>query len=409
MVWLGESGRAKRYARYLLVGFGVGNAILAGRPGLAQIPASWGSPENRRLTVRPHEMATGTRTAQAGVHAVDSIPDFWVYVPQLCVGTRRCPLVVSLPGGGVLSTELLAFHRGMADRYGMLLLTTQERDQAERDIDAALKQVLRKYAIDSDKIALEGFSNGGSSALWLGRGNLDVFSRIAPQSPGWFSGEDGPLNPATQFFVAGGLSEAGSPFFQYPIRAAQELRRAGHRVKQVVGLRGHTTTEEERALLWQWLQESWGMPGPAGPVPPPPAPAPRLAADALPLLTNQALVQWLTFLQKTGGRFPERSAVDLLKEVTIPVGQERLSALIRDIPALAARDTVVAGVLAEIGLTAQQAEAYWIALISAKATSGAGVLGVGSVAATSVLGRNVEFLDTHRDELVSWSEMWNTP
>ena len=44
-----------------------------------------------RLTVRPHEMATGTLNAQAGKTVLAGFPDYFVYVPQQCVGTKRMP------------------------------------------------------------------------------------------------------------------------------------------------------------------------------------------------------------------------------------------------------------------------------------------------------------------------------
>ena len=52
--------------------------------------------------------------------------------------------------------------------------------------DAALQLVLRTFAIDPDKIAVAGTALDGGYALFLGRNNTDVFSRVA----GGLAGQD---------------------------------------------------------------------------------------------------------------------------------------------------------------------------------------------------------------------------
>jgi len=279
-----------------------------------------------RLSVRPRAMATGTRTVQAGVQLLDSLRQTLVYVPPQCVGTHRCPLVVVLGGAAIRSREMvnpgrvLAYRSPFADQYGMILLApdaiaapgiwdvldglsdgttegsrtplgmrvTQFRDADVRNIDAALKQVLRQFAIDPDKIAVEGFSNGGSYALFLGRNNPQVFSRIAAVSPTFPMEVDDPPHTTTQLFISGGIAE-GPSIMQMWLRIATLLRHEGHQVEMVPGLRGHVDYRLDKDYEWGWLAQSWASPKShdTGRV------APGAAAD--PILTVELLTKMTTF------------------------------------------------------------------------------------------------------------------
>jgi phospholipase/carboxylesterase len=167
------------------------------------------------------------------------------------------PLVVILHGGGGDSHEQMDWMREFAEKNDMIMLVPTATAPGRWDviynyagqgdgeypdvknIDAAMKQVLRKYAIAPDRIALAGMSDGGSYSLFLGRANMDIFSRIAPLSPSIYYNEPGPQNSQTQFFLAGGLLEGGSGFFSNPIQVAHELRQTRNPAKQVLMLRPH--------------------------------------------------------------------------------------------------------------------------------------------------------------------------
>lgn len=390
-----------------------------------------------RLTVRPHEMAVGVVTRQAGVHPLDSLGDFLVYVPPQCVGRRRVPLVVLLPGGGETSHFVLEerehWVRQISDTYGMILLVanaatndgtwdvlhglpqlggneTVERTAGGtikipafvtnpdvRRIDAALKQVLRTYAIDPSKIALAGMSNGADYALFLGRSNQDVFSRIGAMSALVPFYGTGPQRPTTQFLVSGGIDEEGGSMVAQTLRVAQELREEKHSVETVLCLRGHVDYEPDYEYLWRWLAHSWNIPSAIS------HPLARPVADSDPVLTVDILQRMTTFWSHFMAE-PD-SIRDVARLATqspslIWVGDKRVTVVAVQMSALAASYPSVAADLAAAGLSAAQADADRAAIIRVELARQAADL-VGPIPSASVLGRNLTFRATHDQEFTA--------
>jgi len=268
-----------------------------------------------------------------------------------------------------------------------------------RNIDRALKQVLRKFAIDPDKIGLIGSSSGGTYSLFLGRHNLDVFHRIAALSATANWGGNEKRDTATQFYISSGITEGYGMYdqvmLQVILRAAQELRQEGHAVRLYLAMRGHRRSPRQADRVWRWFQESWATA---------PTPAVRqIVADSMPLLTTEALTRMATFWggliwlpdSVKDATFAEAN----LMEVALPIGQRRVPLIDVDMPAVAAKDSSIKVELAKAGLTARAEEAYRLALISAFVTEGLGSETAGVVAATSVLGQNAVFVRAHQQEV----------
>ena len=382
-----------------------------------------------RLTVRPLTMATGTVNLQPGVHPLDSLPDFFVYVPTSVVGTRRVPLVVLLPGGGETAKFVLNerehWVREISEKYGMILLVANAAtDDGAWDIlhglpqaggtatitrtaggsiilssvtenpdvhhiDAAMKRVLRAYAIDPDKIAVGGMSNGADYALFLGRSNLDVFSRVGAMSALIPLYGTGPANPKAQFFVTGGIGEDG--MVEQTLRLTHELRQDGHMVEPVLCLRNHVDYEPDYEYLWSWLAKSWGMQGAESQFSAPPV------TDSDPLLTVRALHQmttfWSRFMQEPDS-IVTTARLATQERIVLSLGAERVSVIKANVRALAKRYASVAADLAAAELTAQQEEAYREAIIRVGFTRRAEPV-IGFVPPTSVLGQNLVFRAAH--------------
>jgi len=399
--------------------------------------------ESMPLTVRPHAMATGTQTPKAGQYNLDSLKDYLVYVPEKCVGTGRCPLVVFLHQGAETSQNVVQEWSPVSDKYGTILLAPSSPDdwqladekKDQINVDAAMKQVFSKFAIDPDRIALIGYSASGGGAMGLGGYRLDMFSRIILGSTDFSIATVDPRNKTAQFLLTSGLQESRDCFNE-----VIALRRAGHPVKQVIGLRGHSSKVEDWDLMGRWLQESWAKPDPRA------QPAPIVVTKSVPLLTTEVVKKMTIFWNRFRDEADSiRTTARLahLREVAVPVGGERVSVLMMDMPALASKYPSVAADLKEAGLTAQEHDTYRVALVSAvignftvhgPVFSGSHMdqsrlpPGVGKILdsldrldsrgkspvfidTASVQGKNLEFVATHKDiiqELRS-THMWGTP
>jgi hypothetical protein len=146
--------------------------------------------------------------------------------------------------------------------------------------------------------------------------------------------------------------------------------------------------------MWRWLHESWTVPDSAAQTPA------RPPIDSGLVLTTEAVTQlatfWKSFLEEPDSI--RRTAGENLKEVFIPVGQELMSLMTVDVAALAAKYPSISADLRAARLTARQAEACRLALISAKATEILIAEGVAEpLTPTSVSGQNVAFYDTHEE------------
>ncbi len=413
---------ASKQPRSLLACLCLVGGILMASPviGAAQTPSDTVVVEQcvsirrcRLLSVRPREMAVGVETAAAGLQSLDSLPGVWVYVPPRCVGPRRCPLLVYLHPEWAFPLQFPG-----AAKYGLIILRVDERE-----LDRAVQQVLRRFAIDPDKIAIAGFSRLGLGAFEVGYPNPGVFSRVAvlsapfdPTAVATATSTGQPRHPTAEFFTSSGIAEGG---FDKAFLYARALQQLGHPVKLALGLRDHFHYPEDYELLARWLHESWTMPL-AARAPP--------VATSLPLLTPQALARWTTFWTRFIAK-PESIRTTArqahLKEIIIPIGQMRPSVVVMDLPALAAKYPAVAADLRAAGLTAEQAEAYRLALLAGQVVARtrwrAELLGqsadtvlaaaFGDIEPSSVTARNAAFIAAHPAELEMLEAvgMWQMP
>ena len=120
--------------------------------------------------------------------------DGLLYVPMTYDAAAPAPLVLMLHGAGQSAEIGIRPFLPLADAGGAILVAPDSRG-ATWDflygpygadvafIDRALGRVFEQCAIDPNRIAIEGFSDGGSYALSLGLTNGDFFSRIVAFSP----------------------------------------------------------------------------------------------------------------------------------------------------------------------------------------------------------------------------------
>jgi predicted esterase len=112
---------------------------------------------------------------------------------------QPAPLVVMLHGAGGDAHGGLKLLMPLADAAGLILLAPASRqktwdiifgNQYGWDIaliETALEQVFSRYAIDQNRLAIGGFSDGASYALSVGITNGDLFTHVIAFSPGFMA------------------------------------------------------------------------------------------------------------------------------------------------------------------------------------------------------------------------------
>ncbi len=368
-----------------------GRSLVLGLVGLTAtgVAPTFAQVATPTLTVQPREAATGTQNPAAGEYPMGPDSNVIVSIPPQCVGVRRCPLLVALPGGGQPASVMTSWIHPVADRYGFILMAPNEETTYDAStMDAALKDVLKRFAIDPAKIAISGRCASGATGMRYGIDNLHVFSRIASISGGASTHGLDPQNTTTEFLLDAGYRESAGNF-----AAVNELRKGGHPVRHTVTLRGHEHQGDDYGFLGRWLSESWAKPATR-----PGAPA---VIDPLPQLTTDAVARLITFWtiffkEPDSIRTTGRQAY--IRDVVAPVGTERPVVPMTDMAALAARYPTVAAALKSAGLTGQEHDAYRTAIITAMVAQSSEDA-VGNIDSNSVLAQNIAFLTEHADEL----------
>ena len=220
--------------------------------------------QNGRLQARPQ---AGERQAQArGLHAVD--PDrpagALVYVPAGYRPGDSHPFVLTLHGAGGSARGALEPLRPHADEFGLILLAPQSGgptwdviregygpDVAE--IDRLLSIVFRRYAIDPERAAISGFSDGASYALSLGLTNGDLFRAVTAFSPGFTVVRERHGKP--RVFISHGTQDDVLPIDRTSRQIVPRLERSGLDVTYLEFKGGHTVPPEvARAAVEWWLE-----------------------------------------------------------------------------------------------------------------------------------------------------------
>ncbi len=362
-----------------------------------------GQSASHRLTVRPKDMATGTQNTQAGEQSLDSIPGALLYVSPQLLGIRRMPLMVSLTGGGVGAKREMEIVRPLADKYWMILLVLDHPTPAV--FDAALKHVLSKFAIDPDKIAIGGVSEGGAMSLDFGRNNLDIFSRLAPMSANFVNPyrTSAVRNDKTEVFISAGIGEP-SRMVSDLLTIARQERALGHAVKMVLNIRPHAERVEDHDYMWRWLKDSWSTSRRQVQI------GSTIATDVV--LTDTIFNKMLTFWTRfKAGQDSTRKIVLTAypKELTLLIGEERVFVYdMVDLTAIASRNPWVAAALNETGMKLPHEEDYRRAIIGARATKVAGSA-VGPLSPTSVMEKNLAFLKANEEKFNTLLDLMGVP
>jgi predicted esterase len=192
------------------------------------------------LLSRPSR-ANGKEGVETGLHdlKLDRHRDGVLYLPSGYRPDRPAPLVVLLHGAGGSAKPALAPFRPFADDAGLILLAIDSRRQTwdviqggygpdVEFLDRALDLTFAACAVDPDRVAIQGFSDGASYALSVGVGNGDLFTHIIAFSPGF-------LAPARQqgmpkIFISHGIEDVVLSIDKTSRRIVPQLQAAGYDV-----------------------------------------------------------------------------------------------------------------------------------------------------------------------------------
>jgi phospholipase/carboxylesterase len=154
-----------------------------------------------------------------------------VHVPAF---ERPAGVLVMLHGAGATAEQALCLVRAPAVEAGVIVIAPQAQgatwdflrggfgpDVAR--VDRALAAVFAGHAIDPERIAIGGFSDGASYALTLGLANGDLFRSVLAFSPGF---EAAPIHKGRpRVFIAHGTGDPVLPIDRTSHRIVPALQR----------------------------------------------------------------------------------------------------------------------------------------------------------------------------------------
>jgi phospholipase/carboxylesterase len=217
-----------------------GQGILLARPGT---PAGVGP-----LGQRPLGLASGR--------------DGLLYVPAGYRPDQPAPLVVALHGAGGTAAHGMALLQRLADAAGLIMLAPDSRGRTWDIIlgaygpdiaflDRALQQAFERYAIDPDRLAVGGFSDGASYALSLGIANGDLFSHVLAFSPGFMAPSR--QHGAPRLYISHGTSDTVLPIDRCSRRLVPRLQGVGYDLRYHEFDGPHTVPPEIAREAVEWF------------------------------------------------------------------------------------------------------------------------------------------------------------
>lgn len=216
-----------------------------------------------RLHARPADRRPSAEKAGLQELSLGSGGEGLLYVPAGYSPARPAPLVVVLHGAGSDARGGLAPLRELADDAGLMLLAPKSRGRTwdvildgfgpdVAALDAPLAQVFKRYAVDLERIALGGFSDGASYALSLGLSNGDLFTHLIAFSPGFMAPAAKRGRPS--IYVSHGVGDKVLPIESCSRRLVPALRRGGYRVDYREFAGGHTVPGPVARAAVKWLR-----------------------------------------------------------------------------------------------------------------------------------------------------------
>jgi phospholipase/carboxylesterase len=219
------------------------------------------SPQHKNgiVSARPHAPAPGAPLA-AGLR------DFHgalLYVPEGLDPARPPPLVVALHGSGGRAEGIVRRFRPLADQHKVILLAPRAREHTWdliahqsfggdlEAIDTLLEAFFAEVTVDPERVAVAGFSDGGSYSLCMGLGNGALFRGIVALAPGFAYSTR--IEGRPRVLIVHGVYDERLPIDTASRRIVPALRRAGLTVEYVELEIEHRLTPEVLAQVSTWL------------------------------------------------------------------------------------------------------------------------------------------------------------
>jgi len=214
---------------------------IAGLPAAcgSDVSAVEGSRVNGRLTQRP---GPANQPLTAGRYALElgtGGRDGFLQIPPGYQHGQPTPLLVLLHGAGRAASEWNSAI-SLTNSLGIVVVAPDSRgvswDRVRADfgpgvafIDFALKKAFQHVSVDTRRLGLAGFSDGGTYSLSLGLVNGDLFTHILAFSPGFLTiGQQRRGKPPV--YITHGTRDNVLPIDQTSRRIAPALRGDGYTV-----------------------------------------------------------------------------------------------------------------------------------------------------------------------------------
>jgi phospholipase/carboxylesterase len=255
---------ARRRTLRTLASLGLFCAACRDYPVGLGVETAAGSPasDGHLLSRPPKEAPPSSTMTGAQPLGLDGGRDGVIYVPSGLTGPA--PLLVLLHGAGGsaagITQRIDAF--ALADELKIVILATESRDrtwdmvrgQYGPDVaflDKALAKVFERTAIDPQRLAVGGFSDGASYAIGLGLQNGDLFTHVAAFSPGFFVANR--RRGRAQFYVSHGRRDEILPIESTSRRVVPVLESDGYSVRYQEFDGPHTVPAPIAREAFEWI------------------------------------------------------------------------------------------------------------------------------------------------------------
>ena len=191
--------------------------------------------------------------------------DALLYVPPGYRPDQSHAMVLLLHGAGGNAEAGLSLLQPLADAANLVLLAVASRQQSwdvivddygpdVELIDRALTETFSRYAVDPQRLAIAGFSDGGSYALSLGLSNGELVTHIIAFSPGFMAPKRTAGNPG--IFISHGIHDDVLPIDRCSRQIVPRLERAGYAVRYREFDGPHTVPPEITREALDWFMGS---------------------------------------------------------------------------------------------------------------------------------------------------------